>query len=219
MAAAPASSTVLLQRQLRKAEKHLQRVCPRIGAWIQTQGKCAWEPQFQREPFEALVRAIAHQQLHGKAAESILRRLIERFPGQAFPTPQQLTRMRIASYRACGFSLAKAEAIRGIGRGSLQGTVPDLATAAQMDDEQLIALLTQLRGIGKWTVEMFLIFTLGRMDVMPADDYGIRAGLAHLYGLDAMPKKVEIASITDAWRPYRSVGAWYLWRAADSLKP
>ena len=200
------------------AEKHLMSACPILRTWIVEQGRCQLEPVWTREPIESLVRAVAHQQLHGKAAESILRRLIERFPNPSFPSAIQLSRMRVTTYRKCGFSLAKTETIRGIARASIDDTIPDRARAGAMSDEVLIETLTQLKGIGKWTVEMFLIFTLGRLDVMPIDDFGVRAGLMHLYGLDGMPKKSEFATRTDSWKPYRSVGAWYLWRMADARK-
>jgi len=206
------------QKNLRKAERHLSNACPRLGDWIRNQGPCELVPVTDREPYESLVRAVAHQQLHGKAAESILKRLTNRFPSQGFPTPLQLTRMRLTSYRACGFSLAKTEAIRGIARGILAGQIPDGTAAVSMSNESLIENLIQLKGIGKWTVEMFLIFTMGRLDVMPVDDFGVRAGLMHLYELKEMPKKDQFAIRTDAWSPYRSVGAWYLWRLADARK-
>lgn len=205
-------------KKLRLAEKHLSTSCPKFGAWIAEAGLCGLEPAWDREPFESLVRAVAHQQLHGKAAESILGRLIARFPDQPFPTPWQLSRMRVPSFRKCGFSLAKTEAIQGIAKGTIKGVVPTREAANSMSDEALIESLTELRGIGKWTVEMLLIFTMGRLDVMPVDDFGVRAGLKHLYGFDDMPKKLEFAKWTDAWKPYRSIGAWYLWRLADARK-
>lgn len=206
------------EAKLRLAEKHLGKQCSKLQAWISEAGKCELQPAWEREPFESLVRAVAHQQLHGKAAEAILGRMIARFPDKPFPTPIQLSRMRVASFRKCGFSLPKTEAIRGIARESSEGLVPRREVANGMSDEQLIESLTQLRGIGKWSVEMLLIFTMGRLDVMPVDDFGVRAGLKHLYGLTEMPKKSEFAEWTDAWRPFRSVGAWYLWRLADSRK-
>jgi len=212
------STKAAFQRKLRLAEKHLAAACPTLGEWIAEQGPCQLEPTNEREPYESLIRAVAHQQLHGKAAESILKRLIARFPEQAFPTPQQLSRMRVASYRACGFSQAKTDAIRGIARGFLDRKIPDRNEASLMPDTRLVEQLTELRGIGKWTVEMFLIFTMGRLDVMPVDDFGVRAGLMHLYGLSETPKKADFAIHTDAWSPYRSVGAWYLWRLADARK-
>lgn len=205
-------------RKLRLAEKHLTNACPLIGNWISESGKCELVPVWSREPFESLVRAVAHQQLHGKAAESILGRLTARFPDQDFPSAQQLSRMRVTSYRQCGFSLSKAEAIRGIAKATMGGNVPSRATAEQMSDEELIESLTELRGIGKWTVEMLLIFTLGRLNVMPVDDFGVRAGFMHLYSLSDSPKKSDLIERTESWAPYRSIGAWYLWRLADARK-
>lgn len=205
-------------KQLRRAEKHLGKSCERMGAWIKAHGKCTLEPYWNREPMESLVRAVAHQQLHGKAAESILRRLTERFPGREFPDAGQLKRLRVATYRTCGFSEAKAEAIRGIAGAMLEGKLPTRVAASSMSDDDLIDLLVELRGIGRWTVEMMLIFTLGRLDVMPVDDFGVKSGLMQMYSLPSMPKKAEFAQWTDAWRPYRSIGAWYLWRFADSQK-
>ncbi len=205
-------------KKLRLAEKHLRAACPKMSDWIRDQGRCDLQPVWDREPFESLVRAVAHQQLHAKAAESILGRMLARFPNQPFPTALQLSRMRVPSYRQCGFSLAKTEAIRGIAKAIAAGKVPDRVNANAMTDEELIEALTELRGIGKWTVEMLLIFTMGRLDVMPVDDFGVRAGLMHLYELPEMPKKTEFAKWTDAWQPYRSIGAWYLWRLADARK-
>jgi DNA-3-methyladenine glycosylase II len=205
-------------KKLRLAEKHITKVCPRMATWIQHCGKCQLVPEWEREPFESLVRAVAHQQLHGKAAEAILKRLTDRYTEQSFPTPQQLARTRIETYRKCGFSLSKAEAIRGIAKGALQGVVPTREQADGMSNEELVLRITELRGIGKWTVEMLLIFTMGRLDVMPVDDFGVRAGLMQMYGLDSMPKKDAFTSITDRWGPYRSIGAWYLWRYADEQK-
>ncbi len=205
-------------KQCRKAERHLSAACPKLASWIHQCGKCTLEPQWTREPFAALVRAIAHQQLHGKAAESILGRLISSFPGQAFPTATQLASLRSPKLRSMGFSEAKTLAIRGVAKETLSGVIPDREVSRQLSDEELIARLIPLRGIGQWTVEMFLIFTLGRLDVMPADDFGIKSGLRHLYGLEGMPKKQDFRRLTDSWRPFRSVGAWYLWRLADAKK-
>jgi DNA-3-methyladenine glycosylase II len=210
--------TKAYQRKLRLAETHLRAVCPTLATWIETHGKCELKPDWERETYEALVRAVAHQQLHGKAAESILTRLIERFPDQLFPTPKQLSRMRMESYRTCGFSEAKALAIIGIAKAQERGKIPSRAESALLTDEMLISTLMQLRGIGRWTVEMFLIFTLGRLDVMPVDDFGVRSALMQLFDLSDMPKKSEFATFTNTWSPYRSVGAWYLWRYADSQK-
>jgi DNA-3-methyladenine glycosylase II len=205
-------------KKLRLAEKHITKACPKMAAWIKHCGKCQLVPEWEREPFESLVRAVAHQQLHGKAAEAILARLMARFDGQEFPEPKQLARMRVETYRKCGFSLSKAEAIRGIAKGAMLGQVPTREQADSLSDDELVLRITELRGIGKWTVEMLLIFTMGRLDVMPVDDYGVRAGMMQMYGLESMPKKDVFANLTDRWGPYRSIGAWYLWRYADEQK-
>lgn len=210
--------TKAFQRKLRLAETHLQNACPTLANWIETQGKCELKPDWERETYEALIRAVAHQQLHSKAAEAILGRLIGRFPDQAFPTSKQLSRLRMESYRTCGFSEAKALAIIGIAKAQERGKIPNRADSAAMTDEMLISALMQLRGIGRWTVEMLLIFTLGRLDIMPVDDFGVRSALLKLYDLSEMPKKAEFTTYTNSWSPYRSVGAWYLWRYADAQK-
>ena len=171
------------EKKLRLAEKHLSSTSPNLGNWIAQVGRCDLKPVWDREPFESLVRAVAHQQLHGKASESILGRMISRFPNQAFPTPLQLSRMRVTSFRNCGFSMAKTEAILGIAKGACAGDVPNRETANGMTDEALVETLTELRGIGKWSVEMLLIFTMGRLDVMQVDDFGVRAGRTDLGGL------------------------------------
>ena len=207
-----------MRRKLRRAERHLIAGGGPLGDWIAAHGKCQLQVAWDRGVYEALVRAIAHQQLHGKAAESILRRLCAAFPRSPFPEPAELAGASTELMRAAGFSSAKTVAIQGIATAALQGAIPSREQAETLSDEELIARLLPLRGVGRWTVEMLLIFTLGRLDIMPVDDYGIRAGLQALYGLPAMPKKPEFPPLTDAWHPYRSVAAWYLWRYAEHLK-
>ncbi len=208
------------RRRLRRAERYLQDVESPIGEWIEESGRCQLEIAWDRSLYEALVRAIAHQQLHGRAAETILGRLIEAFhrPQQTFPTPLQLARAQPERLRACGFSAAKVAAIQGIARATHREQIPTRNQADQLNDEELIEKLLPLRGVGRWTVEMLLIFTLGRLDVMPVDDFGVRSGLKHLYQFERTPSKFDFAELTDRWAPYRSVGAWYLWRLADARK-
>ncbi len=128
-------------KQCRKAERHLSAACPKLASWIHQCGKCTLEPQWTREPFESLVRAIAHQQLHGKAAESILGRLISSFPGQAFPTAPQVASLRSPKLRSMGFSEAKTLAIKGVAKETLSGVIPDREVSRQLSDEELIARL------------------------------------------------------------------------------
>lgn len=205
-------------RRRSAAEKHLAQACPKLATWIHSSGKCTLEPEWEREPYEALVRAVAHQQLHARAAEAILGRLLAHFPEESFPEPEQILKLRRPKMRSFGFSESKTEAIRGIAQAARDGIVPDRANCEGLTDTEIIERLVPLRGIGQWTVEMILIFTLGRMDVMPVDDYGVKSGLMHLYQLDAFPEKKDFAPFTDSWAPYRTIGAWYLWRLADAQK-
>lgn len=202
----------------RRGEKHLSQIDKRLKKVIAEQGKCELVPQWESSPYESLVRAVAHQQLHGRAAQAILRRLAEKFAPQAFPTPQQLAAADVDELRALGFSAAKVATIKGIAAATLTGDVPTRDEADLLTDEELIARLVPLRGIGRWTVEMLLIFTLGRLDIMPVDDYGVKVGLQVLHKLAEFPTKSYFARLTDRWQPYRSIGAWYLWRVADGLK-
>lgn len=172
----------------------------------------------KREPYEALVRAIAHQQLHGRAAEMILRRFTALYPGVAFPSPDMVLATDVAALRACGFSGGKVAAIRDIALHAERGVVPTRRAAARLDDAALIERLVTIRGVGRWTVEMLLIFTLGRPDVLPVDDFGVREGFRLLHGLQAQPKPRKFAEHGAIWAPYRSTAAWYLWRAADEHK-
>jgi DNA-3-methyladenine glycosylase II len=206
------------KRKVRTGVKHLRKQSPELDVWIETSGPCSLEIQWQRDLFEALVRAIAHQQLHGRAAETILGRLVAGFRCNGFPSAQQVKRATHEKLRGMGFSTAKAVAIQGIAAAAVAGEIPTRAAAASLTDGELIDCLLPLRGVGRWTVEMLLIFTLGRLDVMPIDDFGVKSGLQQLFGLESLPKKDMFAQLTDDWQPYRSLGAWYLWRKADAAK-
>ncbi|QXH75100.1 DNA-3-methyladenine glycosylase [Pseudomonas atacamensis] len=177
-------------------------------------GPCLHQPHPARDPYESLVRAIAYQQLHAKAGDAILGRLVGLFPGQVFPRPEQILATEVEQLRACGFSASKIATIQGIAQATLDGVVPDYPTARAMDDETLIERLTSLRGVGRWTVEMLLIYSLERMDILPADDFGVREGYRCLKGLEVQPTRKQMIGIGQAWTPYRTVAAWYLWRVA-----
>jgi DNA-3-methyladenine glycosylase II len=181
-------------------------------------GPCALQPQTRREPYEALVRAIAYQQLHGRAAEAILNRMLALFPHTAFPAPHKILATDETLLRQCGFSASKIASIRDIALGTVEGRVPTLAEAQRLDDEALIERLVALRGVGRWTVEMLLIFSLGRPDVLPVDDFGVREGWRALKQLPQQPKPKALAEIGRSWSPYRSVAAWYLWRSSELAK-
>ena len=175
-------------------------------------GPCRLQPEAQREPYETLVRAVAYQQLHARAAEAILARLLALYPQAAFPAPAALLATEFERLRACGLSARKVDTLQGIARAALDGRVPSRAAAAALDDGALIARLTELRGIGRWTVEMLLIFGLGRLDVLPAADFGVRNGYRRLKGLERLPTPRQLAEAGQTWQPWRSVAAWYLWR-------
>ncbi|GBG15496.1 DNA-3-methyladenine glycosylase II [Novimethylophilus kurashikiensis] len=181
-------------------------------------GPCMLKTHTEREPYEALVRAIAYQQLHSRAAEAILGRMLMLFPDGRFPDPEALLSLEDSALRGCGFSASKITAIRGIASAARDSLVPTSYEAASLSDEALIERLVQLRGVGRWTVEMLLIFTLGRADVLPVDDFGVREGWRVLKQLDEQPKPKALAQIGEAWRPYRSIAAWYLWRSAELAK-
>ena len=175
-------------------------------------GPCRHEAKPAREPYEALVRAIAYQQLHVRAGDAILARFLALYPGASFPSPEQLLASAPEQQRACGFSVAKLATIRSIAQATLEGVVPGLDEAKRLPDAALIERLTALRGVGRWTVEMFLIYSLERSDILPVDDFGVRAGYARLKGLKKAPTPGQLRDIGKAWSPYRTVAAWYLWR-------
>lgn len=201
-----------------QATRHLAKADPVMKRLIRAHGPFTLEPQPARPPFEALVRAVAHQQLHGKAAETILKRFVALFPGLRFPRPADLATVRDEALRGAGFSGAKVAAIRDIAAKTLEGVVPTSRRIAALDDEAIVERLTQVRGVGRWTVEMLLIFKLGRQDVLPADDFGVRNGFRVAYGLREMPKPRRLLEHGECWRPFRSMASWYLWRAADAGK-
>jgi DNA-3-methyladenine glycosylase II len=199
-----------------EALRHLRRdaVLKRV---IRQVGDCTLKPA-RRQPYEALVRAIAHQQVHGRAAEAILGRFIALCPEPGFPTPEAVLALPPEAMRAAGLSANKVLAIRDIAEKAALGVIPNRAAARKLSDEVLIERLVALRGVGRWTVEMLLIFTLGRADILPVDDFGVREGYRVAAGLPDQPKPKVLAEIGEAWAPYRTTAAWYLWRAADLAK-
>jgi DNA-3-methyladenine glycosylase II len=194
-----------------EARAFLAGLDPDWARHVEAVGPCLHQPKPAREPCEALVRAIAYQQLHARAGDAILGRFLG-FYGHTFPSPEQILATDVESLRSCGFSAGKIATIRGIAEATLSGVVPDYQAALAMDDEALIERLTSLRGIGRWTVEMLLIYSLEHLDILPADDFGVREGYRRLKGLAQQPTRRQITEIGQAWRPYRTVAAWYLWR-------
>jgi DNA-3-methyladenine glycosylase II len=180
---------------------------------IEQVGPCTHEPKPAREPYEALIRAIAYQQLHARAGDAILGRMLALYPGVSFPSAEQIVVTPPETLRTCGFSATKLATIQGIAQAAISGLVPSYAEANLMDDEALVDRLTTLRGVGRWTVEMFLIYTLERMDIFPADDFGVREGYRRFKGLEAQLTRKQMIDTAQAWSPWRTVAAWYLWRA------
>jgi len=193
----------------------LARVDPVLGGLMRAVGPCRLAPEADCHPFQTLARAIAHQQLNGTAANTILKRLTESCGAGLFPTPHQVLAASRESLRAAGFSFAKVAALRDLAEKTLAEVVPDVATLLQLDDAEIIARLTQVRGIGRWTVEMLLVFQLGRPDVLPVDDFGVRSGFQAAYGLSRLPRPKALAAWGERWKPYRTTAAWYLWRALE----
>lgn len=198
------------------AAAHIAAVQPEFAGLIARIGPCTAVIE-NCPPYEALVRAIAHQQLHGNAARAILRRLHDAHGGSC-PDPATLAAMPDDALRGCGFSGSKVAALRDICARTLDGTVPDAKTAKKLGDETLVERLCTIRGVGRWTVEMLLMSTLGRPDVLPVDDFGVREGWRLLTGAETQLKPKQLAEVGAAWAPYRSTASWYLWRASDEGK-
>lgn len=200
------------------ALKHLAEVDPLMGQLIREIGPCLLEPERRRSPFQSLVQAVAHQQLHGTAANNILGRFQKLFPGRRFPRAEDLAAVTDEQMRACGFSFAKIRAIRDIAEKTLSGVVPSAREIVKLTDEEIIERLTAVRGVGRWTVEMLLIFQLGRENVLPVDDFGVRSGFQTAYKKRSMPKPKALRKFGKRWHPHATTAAWYLWRAADAAK-
>lgn len=197
------------------AIKHLTKVDKVLGRLIRKVGACGWEPDRRQSPYESLVRAVAHQQLNGTAAKTILGRVKALYPGRRFPRPEDLLATSDEALRGAGLSRAKVAAIKDIAAKTVSGIVPTSRAIARMDNEAIVSQLTSIRGVGPWTVEMLLIFKLGRTDVLPATDFGVRKGFALTYQLKELPEPKALLEHGERWRPYRTYAAWYLWRALD----
>ena len=168
------------------------------------------------DPFKALARSIIYQQLSGRAAAKIFERFLGLVPHQPHPRAADLLAMDMETLRAVGLSRAKCAAIMDLAAKSASGQIPSARSLAHMKDATIVKQLTQVRGIGRWSVEMILIFNLRRLDVLPADDYGVRKGFAKVYGLADLPKPKEVLLYGERWRPFRTVPTWYLWRALSA---
>jgi DNA-3-methyladenine glycosylase II len=198
---------VLAMRELSRADRHLARVIRRIGSFPTKKRKA-------QHPFASLLQSIVYQQIAGKAAEAIFGRVIA-LGASGFPTPEEILRASKIKLRRAGLSRQKIAAVKDLAAKTLDGTVPPLAKIRRMSEEEIHERLTRVHGIGEWSVQMFLMSRLGRPDVLPAHDLGIRKGFQIVYGHEDVPKPQIILEHGERWRPYRSIASWYLWRAAD----
>ena len=210
-----------------RALAQLSRVDRKLARIIVKAGECRLQMEHTQSIFEALLESIVYQQLNGKVAATILGRVKALFPDNSgrlrtrrglvarFPTPQQIVDASPELLRSAGLSQAKMLAVKDLAAKTIEGIVPTPRQAHKMSDEELIEHLVQVRGIGRWTVEMLLIFRLGRPDVLAVDDYGVRKGFAKIHKMTELPKPKELLAYGERWRPYRSVACWYLWRAAE----
>lgn len=198
------------------AQRHLARRDPVMRALIRHVGDCRLAAGRWPGAFEALASAIAHQQLHGRAANAILERFKALVPGRHFPRPADVLALDPEALRGVGFSRAKVAALRDLADKAEAGLLPANRALAGMDDEAIIDCFVQVRGVGRWTVQMLLMFQLGRPDVMAVDDFGLRSGYRLAYGMEDMPSPRELLAAAEPWRPHRSVASWYLWRAAEA---
>lgn len=196
------------------AIEHFKATDKVLSELIRQVGPCTLK-QRKRSPFEALVQSVTFQQLNGTAAETILGRVKALYPGQRFPGPEDLLATPDERLRAAGLSRAKIAAVKDIAAKTLAGAVPTSRAIASMSNEAILERLTIIRGVGPWTVEMLLIFTLGRADVLPVTDYGVRKGFARTYGWKDLPTPGELLELGEPWRPYRTTAAWYFWRALE----
>ncbi len=204
--------------QMAQAARDLARVCPILRPIIAKVGACALKPKKMRAPYESLVRAIANQQLNGKAAQTILDRFCALTPDVSFPTPEGVLKLKPEQLRGVGFSGAKVLAIRDIAEKAAQGLVPSSRDLLRMGDDEIVERLVALRGVGRWTVEMMLIFQLGRHDILPVDDFGVRRGFQLASGEKDMRKPKDLLAYGERWRPWRTIASWYLWRATEILQ-
>jgi len=200
-----------------EAIQHLTRADKTRAKLIRKVGPCRLEPKSARSPFQALVRSVTFQQLNGTAAQTILGRVLALYPGKSFPIPEDLLATPDDKLRGAGLSRNKIAAVKDIAARTLEGIVPDSRAIRKMSNEEILERLAILRGVGPWTVEMLLIFTLGREDVLPATDYGVRKGFALTYCLKNLPSPVELLEFGEKWRPHRTTASWYLWRAVDMV--
>ena len=207
--------------ELTAFKRKLARVDPVLANLVRAAGQFTHVPNEEHTPFHTLARAIAHQQLNGTAAESIFGRFVGLYSSEqaaALLEAELVLETPDDRLRACGLSFAKIAGIKDLAAKTIAGIVPGYEQLHALENEEIIERITQVRGIGRWTVEMMLMFRMGRPDVLPVDDFGVRNGFRLAYGLRGMPTTRALAEYGARWAPFRSVAAWYLWRAVDLHK-
>jgi 3-methyladenine DNA glycosylase/8-oxoguanine DNA glycosylase len=199
-----------------KSAAALAKLDPAFDLLIQRIGPIQFKTKTTKSPYEALVEAVVYQQLTAKAAGTIFERLKSLYPNRSFPTPADLLACPVEQLRGAGLSRSKAASIHDIAQKSLDGTIPSMRAVAKMTEEEIVDSLTSIRGVGRWTVEMFLIFRLGRPDVFPVMDYGIQKGFMKVFRKRKLPTPELLNRYGRRWQPHRTTAALYLWRALDS---
>jgi 3-methyladenine DNA glycosylase/8-oxoguanine DNA glycosylase len=208
-----------LPRMHADAHRHLSRADKRLAELIRRSRRYALEPAKLIRPFDALAESIVYQQLSGKAAATIWRRVRDIFGSPRFLDPKKVLATADEVLRAAGLSRNKTAALKDLAQKAIDGVVPTARALVKMTDEEIIERLTQVRGIGRWTVEMLLLFDLARPDVWPINDLGVRKGFAKTFGKRKLPTPKQMAKLGEKFRPYRSAVAWYMWRALDTQTP
>lgn len=198
----------------REAIAHLSKADPRLARLIRRSPPFRIAMDHAQSPYDSLLKAIVHQSISRKAAKTIFER-VQSLSSAGNLSPEQVLRLKKPALRRAGLSGAKVEAVKDLARKTIEGVVPTLAQAHGLSDRELVERLVSVRGVGIWTVEMFLIFRLGRPDVLPVHDYGVRKGFALTYGKTRIPTPHELAKYGKRWRPFRTVASWYMWRAID----
>jgi 3-methyladenine DNA glycosylase/8-oxoguanine DNA glycosylase len=200
---------------LRLAMETLSAKDPALAPLIKETLEFRVEKGAAESPYEVLLEAITHQSISGKAAATIFGRVKALASSRSIPTPEEMLKLRKLALRKAGLSGAKIIAMKDLAKKTIDGVVPTLEEAHKLSDDELVKRLVSVRGIGAWTVEMFLIFRLGRPDVLPIHDLGVRKGWAITYGKKHMPAPKELLKFGERWRPYRTVASWYMWRACQ----
>lgn len=207
------------QSNHQEALDYLELKDKKLASVIKLVGPFVLEVDHMQSPYHALAESIVYQQLTGKAAATIFKRFCLLFNSEDCPSPQAVLKSSPELLRSAGLSQNKASALMDLSQKAVDGFIPSLEELEKMNDDEIIEQLSQIRGIGKWTVQMMLIFRLARLDVMPSNDYGIRKGFAKVYGKnkfkDDLPSPKHIEEHAKCWQPYRSIASWYLWRSLD----